>query len=112
MRCAILYQLYNLKKHEKHPWKSVNFSKVVGFKPATLLKLTLLHGYFLRFLNCTNGTKSRNTSHISMTAYLMSTSRSGTYSWKRQLYVTMETHCFEAGHFLLKHNIRCCPLTF
>ena len=33
------------KKREKHPWKSVNFS----FKPATLLKLTLLHGCFSRF---------------------------------------------------------------
>ena len=33
-------------------------------KPATLLKLTLLHGCFSRFLNCTNGTKSRNAPHI------------------------------------------------
>ena len=30
----------------------------------TLLKITLLHGCFLCFLNCTNGTKSRNASHI------------------------------------------------
>ena len=29
-------------------------------KPATLLKLTLFHGCFSRFLNCTNSTKSRN----------------------------------------------------
>ena len=29
-----------------------------------LVKVTLLHGCFLRFLNCTNGTKSRKTSHI------------------------------------------------
>ena len=28
-------------------------------KPATLLKVTLFHGYFSRFLNCVNGTKSR-----------------------------------------------------
>ena len=34
-------------------------------QPATLLKLTLLHGCFSRFLNCTNGTKSRNASHVS-----------------------------------------------
>ena len=27
-------------------------------KPATLLKVTLLHGCFSRFLNCTKGTKS------------------------------------------------------
>ena len=30
MRCAIWYHLYNLKKREKHPWSSVNFSKVTG----------------------------------------------------------------------------------
>ena len=39
------------KKGEKHPRRSVNFSKVAGFKPATLLKLTLLHGCFSPFLN-------------------------------------------------------------
>ena len=33
------------KKREKHPWRSVNFSKVAG-------------------LNCANSTKSRNASHI------------------------------------------------
>ena len=26
--CAILYQLYKLKKREKHPWRSLTFSKV------------------------------------------------------------------------------------
>ena len=30
-----------------------------------VLKVTLLHGCFSHFLNCTNGTKSRNASHIS-----------------------------------------------
>ena len=33
-------------------------------QPATLLKLTFLHGCFSRFLNCTNSTKSRKASHI------------------------------------------------
>ena len=32
-------------------------------KPATLLKVTLLHGCFPRFSNSTNGIKSRKTSH-------------------------------------------------
>ena len=32
--------------------------------PATLLKVTHLHGCISRFLNCTNGTKSRNASHM------------------------------------------------
>ena len=53
------------KKREKHPWRSINFSKVPGLKPATLLKLALLDGCFSRFLNCTNDTKSCNVSHIS-----------------------------------------------
>ena len=52
------------KKREKTPWKSVSFSKVAGFKPATLLKLTLVHGCLSRFLICTNGTKSRNVPQI------------------------------------------------
>ena len=34
-------------------------------KPVTLLEITLLHGCFSRFLNCKNGTKLRNASHIS-----------------------------------------------
>ena len=33
-------------------------------KPGTLLKVTLLHGCFSRFSNCTNGTKSCKASHI------------------------------------------------
>ena len=53
-----------LKKCEKHPWRSATFSKVAGFKPATLLKVKFLHGCFLGFLNCINGTKSRSASHI------------------------------------------------
>ena len=61
-----LVRFVHFKKHEKHRWRSVSFSKVAGCrpKPATLLKLTLLHGSFSRFINCTNGTKSPNASHI------------------------------------------------
>ena len=43
--------------------EEVNVSKVTGFQSATLLKVTLFHGCFSRFLNCTNGTKPCNTSH-------------------------------------------------
>ena len=39
-------------------------------KPATLLKVTVLHGCFSRFLNCKNGTKSRKTSHMMMTPHM------------------------------------------
>ena len=38
---------------------------IKDYKPAILLKVTLIHGYFSRFLNCTNGTKSsRKTSQL------------------------------------------------
>ena len=73
MFCAIWYHLNNFKNvkntHEvfllvKLPWRSVTFSKVAGFslQPATLRKVTLLHGCFSRFLNCANDTKLRNSS--------------------------------------------------
>ena len=58
MRCAIWYHLYNVK-NLKNTHEGV-------LQPATLLKLTLLHGCFSRFLNCTNGTKSRNASHMKL----------------------------------------------
>ena len=47
-----LVRFVQFKKREKHPWRSV-----------TLNKVALFHGCFSRFLNCANGTKSRNTSH-------------------------------------------------
>ena len=53
MRFAIWYHLYHLKN-----------VKNTQLQSATLRKLTLLHGCFSRFLNCTNGTKSRNVPHL------------------------------------------------
>ena len=60
------------KKREKHPWRSVTFSKVASFWPAVSLKVTLLHGCLSRFLNCTNDTKSRNTSKETMKIHICS----------------------------------------
>ena len=74
-----LVPFLQFKKHEKHPWRSVNFSKVAG-----LLKLTLPLGYLLRFLSCTNDTKSRNAPHISYcssTSSFLSSHWSGTLNW-------------------------------
>ena len=48
-KCGALRDLVpfvQLKKCEKHSWGSVNFN----LKPATLLKVTYLHGCFSRFL--------------------------------------------------------------
>ena len=41
------------EKRKKHPWRTV-----------TLLKVTLVHGSFSRFANCTNGIKSHKASQI------------------------------------------------
>ena len=57
-----LVPLAKFKKRQKHPWRSVTFSKVAGFS-FTLLKVTL-RGCFSCFLNWTNSTKSRKTSHM------------------------------------------------
>ena len=38
--------------------------KLQAFSQQTLLQVTLLHACFSRFLKCTNGTKSSNTSYI------------------------------------------------
>ena len=41
------------RKRGKYPWRSDNYSQ-----PATLLKITLLHWWFVSFVNCTKGTVS------------------------------------------------------
>ena len=50
--CDALHDLVafvRFKKREKHLRRSVTFSKVYRLKPATLLKVTLLHRCFSRF---------------------------------------------------------------
>ena len=60
-----LVPFVQFKKREKQPWRGVTLqAKSKSYKSPTLLKATLLHGCFLRFLNCTNGFKSCKTSHI------------------------------------------------
>ena len=49
MRCAIWYHFYNLKNVE-----NTHGGVLIS------VKLTLPHGCFSLFLNCKNGTKSRN----------------------------------------------------
>ena len=52
VRCAIWYHLFN-SKSVKNTYEEVLL---------LVLKVTLLHGLFFTFLNCTNGTKSRKAS--------------------------------------------------
>ena len=53
-----LVSFVTFKKREKHPWRrSITLNKVAG----SSLKVTSLFRCFLRFLNSTNVTKSRNT---------------------------------------------------
>ena len=58
MFCAICYHLYSLKIV-----KNTHGGGLL-LEPATLLKVTLLHGCFSRFFNFTDGIKLRNASHI------------------------------------------------
>ena len=54
--CDALHDLVpfaHFKNREKHPWRSVTFSKSNTPPPV-----------FFTFFKCANGTKSRNTSHI------------------------------------------------
>ena len=57
-----LVSFVQFKKREKHVWRGVTFNKSCRLKPATSLKVILLHGSLSRLLNCTNETKSRKTS--------------------------------------------------
>ena len=60
--------LENIFVEEDNPLKVAAIGQLImqvgRLKPATLLKLSFLHGCFSRFLNCTNGTKSGNAPHI------------------------------------------------
>ena len=53
------FVFYSLKT-----WKTNIAEWSCRLKPETLLKVTLLYGCFSHFLNCTNGTKSRNATHL------------------------------------------------
>ena len=75
---AIWYQFVQFNKREKHPWKSVTF--------CTLLKATLFHGCFSRFLNCATGIKSRKASQqfsqLFCKNYLCSTQVYSFFLWR------------------------------
>ena len=61
MRCFVRFSTICtiLKKREKHLCRSVTFSTTCNFT-----KSNTPPWVFLRFLNCTNGTKSRKASHL------------------------------------------------
>ena len=60
----ILHHLYNLKNV-----KNTHAGVILLVKLQALLKASLLHGCFSRFLNCTDGTKSRKVSHICLAGF-------------------------------------------
>ena len=58
----VLFALY--KKREKLHGGVLLLVRLHASQAATLLKVTLLHGCFSRFLNHSNGTKLRKASHL------------------------------------------------
>ena len=63
MPWVIWYYLYNLKNLKNTHSRVL---RLVNLNPATLLKVTLLHGCFSPVLNCVNDIKSRRVSHLFM----------------------------------------------
>ena len=62
VRWEICYDLYKLKNFKKiHGW--VLLLVKLQAEACNFTKSKLLHGYFSRFLNCTNGIKSHKASH-------------------------------------------------
>ena len=60
--CAIWYYLYNfLKKLEKHPWRNVTFSNIVGRSLQLYINNT---PPWVFFMFCANGAKSHEASRI------------------------------------------------
>ena len=73
MLCAIWCHLYNLNvKSTRRGVMLLAFIACLLLQLATLLKVTLPHGCFSLFLNCTNGTRLRKVSHISEIVFLCS----------------------------------------
>ena len=66
MFCAIWYHLYNLKNI-----KNTNGGVLHLVRLQALLQITLLHGCFSGFLNCTNGTNLRNASRMRLFDFLL-----------------------------------------
>ena len=59
LRCFARFATFvSFEKRENQPWRSVTFSKT-----PTLLKVSLPHRRFSRFLNCANSTKSLKALH-------------------------------------------------
>ena len=66
VRCPIWYHLYDLKNLKNTHGEVLLLVKLQAevLILENLLKVTLLRGCLSRFLNCTNGTKSRNAPYM------------------------------------------------
>ena len=88
MRCAIWYHLDILK----------NVKNTHGGVLILVLKLTLLHGCFSRFLNCTNRTKSRSAPHmVSSSVFYWNT----VFRWLETLAKTGKSNITSSLDFLM-----------
>ena len=72
MRCAISYHLYNLKNVKSTHGGVLLLVKLQAF---AISKSNTPLWMFSRFLNCTNGTKSRKASHFHLFELLYATVR-------------------------------------
>ena len=91
IRYAIWYYLHNLK----------NVKNTHGGVLTLVLKLTLLHGWFSRFLNCTNGIKWRNTPHIGKIRAFQTSTRIWAEIADHQLQMIWYFICAEHQYFFI-----------
>ena len=85
--------------------------KLQALKVIRKLKVTVLHGCFSRFLNCTNGNKSRNASHLlSHCLFIKFKWLIGALYWERwfssiqvelRVFLTIKNHSKKANVLIL-----------
>ena len=87
-----LVPFMQIKKHEKHTWRSVTF------KPATLVKVTLFHGCFLH-LNCWIFRLYKQYQNVQSVLYVFSQ----LWSYEGQIVLTSFS-CFFSWFELIQHS--------
>ena len=89
-----LVSFVQIKKREKHLWRSVSFNSY------RLLKVTLLHVCFVYFLNCRNGTKLRKTSLMCNGGFEQTNNRICKENFLKNIFMKRDSRSQKSKHSL------------
>ena len=89
-----LLSFVQIKKREKHLWRSVSFNSY------RLLKVTLLHVCFVYFLNCRNGTKLRKTSLMCNGGFEQTNNRICKEKFLKNIFMKRDSRSQKSKHSL------------